>query len=112
MCERVVRIVDDGLAGCEDPEVFLGTKLKVLTFVQTLEVRLLLPPFLVSLNSSLTRFSPFDEQGYGYSVNQLNNLLLTLFERYSQLLQRKFSGDFEQVRRLSPFISLVFPLYE
>lgn len=40
MCERVVRIVDDGLAGCEDPEVFLGTKLKILTFVQALEVRL------------------------------------------------------------------------
>ncbi|SCZ91409.1 BZ3500_MvSof-1268-A1-R1_Chr1-2g01390 [Microbotryum saponariae] len=72
MCERVVKIVDEGLANCEDPEVFLGTKLKVLTFVQTLE-------------------------GYGYSVNQLNNLLLTLFERYSQLLQRKFSGDFEQI---------------
>ncbi|BGP12307.1 Rab GTPase-binding exocyst subunit S15 [Rhodosporidiobolus nylandii] len=72
MCERVVRIVDEGLGGCEDPEVFLGTKFKVLTFVQTLE-------------------------GYGYSVNQLNTLLLTLFERYSQLLQRKFSGDFEQI---------------
>ena len=38
MCERVVRIVDEGLKGCEDPEVFLGTKFKVLTFVQTLEV--------------------------------------------------------------------------
>ncbi|GAA5957372.1 hypothetical protein JCM21900_006878 [Sporobolomyces salmonicolor] len=72
MCERVVEIVDQGLKGEEDPEVFLGTKFKVLTFVQTLE-------------------------GYGYSVNHLNNLLLTLFERYSQLLQRKFSGDFEQI---------------
>lgn len=40
MCERVVRIVDEGLAGCEDPEIFLGTKFKVLTFVQTLEVSL------------------------------------------------------------------------
>lgn len=39
MCERVVRIVDEGLGGCEDPEAFLGTKFKVLTFVQTLEVR-------------------------------------------------------------------------
>ncbi|KAK4699775.1 exocyst complex component 6, partial [Phenoliferia sp. Uapishka_3] len=38
MCERVVRIVDEGLGGCEDPEVFLGTKFKVLTFVQTLEI--------------------------------------------------------------------------
>jgi hypothetical protein len=40
MCERVIRIVDDGLAGCEDPETFLGTKFKILTFVQTLEVSL------------------------------------------------------------------------
>ncbi|KAI5477595.1 exocyst complex component, sec15 subunit [Pseudohyphozyma bogoriensis] len=72
MCERVVRIVDEGLAGCEDPDAFLGTKFKVLTFVQTLE-------------------------GYGYSINQLTALLLTLFERYSELLQRKFSGDFEQI---------------
>ncbi|KPV78021.1 uncharacterized protein RHOBADRAFT_22932 [Rhodotorula graminis WP1] len=72
MCERVVRIVDEGLRGCEDPEVFLGTKLKVLTFVQTLE-------------------------GYGYSVSHLNSLLLTLFERYSELLQRRFSADFEKI---------------
>ncbi|GAA6064789.1 hypothetical protein JCM10212_004960 [Sporobolomyces blumeae] len=72
MCERVVEIVDEGLKGQEDPEVFLGTKFKVLTFVQTLE-------------------------GYGYSVSALHALLLTLFSRYSQLLQRKFSGDFEQI---------------
>ncbi|GAA5888722.1 hypothetical protein JCM6882_002826 [Rhodosporidiobolus microsporus] len=72
MCERVVGVVGEGLSNEEDPEVFLGTKLRVLTFVQTLE-------------------------GYGYSVSQLNALLLTLFERYSQLLQRKFSGDFEQI---------------
>ncbi|KAK4057758.1 Rab GTPase-binding exocyst subunit S15 [Microbotryomycetes sp. JL221] len=72
MCERIVTVVDKGLADCEDPEVFLGTKLKIMTFVQTLE-------------------------GYGYAVHQLHALLLTLFERYSQLLQRKFSGDFEQI---------------
>ncbi|GAA5827165.1 hypothetical protein JCM11251_001148 [Rhodosporidiobolus azoricus] len=72
MCERVVGVVGEGLSREEDPEVFLGTKLRVLTFVQTLE-------------------------GYGYSVSQLNALLMTLFERYSQLLQRKFSGDFEQI---------------
>jgi len=38
MCERVVEIVDEGLKSEEDPQVFLGTKFKVLTFVQTLEV--------------------------------------------------------------------------
>ncbi|POY70555.1 hypothetical protein BMF94_6469 [Rhodotorula taiwanensis] len=72
MCERVVRIVDEGLAACQEAEVFLGTKFKILTFVQTLE-------------------------GYGYSVSHLNSLLLTLFERYSQLLQRTFSADFEKI---------------
>ena len=51
MCERVVRIVDEGLRGCEDPEVFLGTKFKVLTFVQTLEVS----PFVLSEGAWLTR---------------------------------------------------------
>lgn len=54
MCERVVRIVDEGLAGCEDPEVFLGTKFKVLTFVQTLEVGL----FLALMRKALLN-SPF-----------------------------------------------------
>jgi len=72
MCERVVSIVGEGLAGCEDPEVFLGTKFKIMTFVQALE-------------------------RHEYSVSRLNNLLLMLFERYSELLQRKFSGDFEQI---------------
>lgn len=91
MCERVVKIVDEGLAGCEEAEVFLGTKFKVLTFVQTLEVR----------DDALAKVDATDwpaPQGYGYSVSHLNSLLLTLFERYSQLLQRTFSADFEKVR--------------
>ncbi|GAA5949792.1 hypothetical protein JCM3765_007693 [Sporobolomyces pararoseus] len=56
----------------EDPKVFLELKFKVLTLLQTLE-------------------------GYGYSVSSLNQLLLNLFSRYSKLLERKFSGDFEQI---------------
>lgn len=57
MCERVVRIVHEGLAECEDPEIFLGTKFKVLTFVQTLEVSL--ESFLLSpeLERSVTDVS-------------------------------------------------------
>ncbi|GAA5899149.1 Rab GTPase-binding exocyst subunit SEC15 [Sporobolomyces salmoneus] len=73
MCDKIVELVDKSfLKGQQDPQVFLSTKFKVLTFVQTLE-------------------------GYGYSVSALHSLLLTLFSRYSQLLERKFSGDFEQI---------------
>lgn len=35
-------------------------------------------------------------QDYGYNVTELNGLLITLFERYSELLRRKFSSDFDQ----------------
>jgi hypothetical protein len=46
-------------------------------------------------------------QGYGYNVTELNGLLVTLFQRYSELLLRKFSVDFDQVshplRRLFEF---------
>jgi len=38
-----------------------------------------------------------DWQGYGYNVTELNGLLITLFQRYSELLLRKFSVDFDQV---------------
>jgi hypothetical protein len=38
MCERTVAIVGEALRGCQDPEVFLGTKAQVLIFIQTLEV--------------------------------------------------------------------------
>lgn len=37
MCKRIVEVMGTGLKGCEDPEVFLGSKTNVLLFVQTLE---------------------------------------------------------------------------
>jgi len=73
MCEQIVELVDQSfLKDQQDPEIFLETKFKILTFVQTL-------------------------QGYGFTVEPLNSLLLTLFSRYCQLLERKFSVDFEQI---------------
>ncbi|WVQ99360.1 hypothetical protein IAU59_006493 [Kwoniella sp. CBS 9459] len=72
MCKRIVDVVGQGLKGCGEPEVFLESKTNVLLFVQTLE-------------------------GYGYNITELNGLLITLFERYSELLLRKFSADFDQI---------------
>ncbi|KAK1924132.1 putative rsec15 [Papiliotrema laurentii] len=72
MCRRIVDIMGQGLQGCGEPEIFLESKTNVLLFVQTLE-------------------------GYGYNVTELNGLLVTLFQRYSELLLRKFSVDFDQI---------------
>ncbi len=40
MCAQIVKIVGDGLKGCEELETFLGVKGHVLTFMQTLQVSL------------------------------------------------------------------------
>ncbi|KIR67312.1 hypothetical protein I314_02530 [Cryptococcus bacillisporus CA1873] len=72
MCRRIVEVMGQGLKGCSEPEVFLSSKTEVLLFVQTLEA-------------------------YGYNIAELNGLLITLFERYSELLVRKFSADFDQI---------------
>lgn len=48
---------------------------------------------------------PFDHrplltamEGWGYSVSVMDNFLLVLFEKYAELLKRRFSDDFQEVR--------------
>ncbi|CAK9785452.1 putative rsec15 [Cutaneotrichosporon oleaginosum] len=72
MCRRIISIVGLGLKGCSKLEVFLESKKHILLFVQTLE-------------------------GYGYDISELNGLLITLFERYSELLLRTFGADFDHI---------------
>lgn len=72
MCRRIMDVVGQGLKGCSELEIFLESKRQILLFVQTL-------------------------QGHGYDVTELNGLLITLFERYSELLVRKFSADFNHI---------------
>jgi hypothetical protein len=40
-------------------------------------------------------------QGWGYSVTILDNFLLKLFEKYAELLKRRFSDDFQEVCGIS-----------
>ena len=86
MCKRIVEVMGQGLKGCGQPEVFLESKTNVLLFVQTLEV-----------SRGTVVQSADGSKGYEYNITELNGLLITLFERYSELLLRKFSTDFDQV---------------
>lgn len=36
-------------------------------------------------------------QGWGYSISSLDTFLLTLFDKYAELLKRRFSEDFQEV---------------
>lgn len=36
-------------------------------------------------------------QGWGYSVSRLDEFLVDLFDRYADVLKRRFSDDFQEV---------------
>ncbi|EST08300.1 Exocyst complex subunit Sec15-like protein [Kalmanozyma brasiliensis GHG001] len=74
MCSRVCDIVSLALRECRDTKVYISAKAAIQVFIQTLE-------------------------GYSFPVAKLNSLLLTLFERYAQLLRDRFSRDFQQAMR-------------
>ncbi|KAJ9475573.1 Exocyst complex component SEC15 [Pseudozyma hubeiensis] len=74
MCSRVVDIVSLALRDCKDTKIYVSAKASIQVFIQTLE-------------------------GYSFPVAKLNALLLTLFERYAQLLRDRFSQDFQQAMK-------------
>ncbi|KAI8367558.1 exocyst complex subunit Sec15-like-domain-containing protein [Radiomyces spectabilis] len=69
---KVILVVSESLKGCSDPELFLKIKFSLLLFIQTLE-------------------------GFDYSVKPLQETLLALFQRYSELLINQYSQVFEKI---------------
>ncbi|KAL1933631.1 hypothetical protein VTP01DRAFT_7721, partial [Rhizomucor pusillus] len=69
---RIILVVSESLKGCRDPELFLRIKFSLLMFIQTLE-------------------------SFDYSVKPLQETLLTLFQRYSELLINQYSEVFEKI---------------
>ncbi|KAF9185313.1 hypothetical protein BGZ51_002737 [Haplosporangium sp. Z 767] len=76
LCELVtsllLRLLSEGLANCQDPDMFLNVKLLLMIYIQTME-------------------------SYNYPVSKLNDLLLTLFRTYADQLETKFSANFHKV---------------
>ncbi|KAI9269850.1 exocyst complex subunit Sec15-like-domain-containing protein [Sporodiniella umbellata] len=69
---KVILVVSESLKGCKDPKLFLRIKFLLLMFIQTLE-------------------------GFDYSVKPLQETLLTLFQRYSELLINQYSEVMEKI---------------
>ncbi|RUP11994.1 exocyst complex subunit Sec15-like-domain-containing protein [Jimgerdemannia flammicorona] len=69
---KVIQVMNDGLKGCKDTDLFLNIKLRLLIFIQTLE-------------------------GFGYPVKHLQETLLVLFRRYSELLIGQYSDVFVKI---------------
>ncbi|KAL7928841.1 exocyst complex, sec15 subunit [Trichoderma chlorosporum] len=72
MCTAAITLTTKGLKNIDNAEVLLKIKSVIALFIQTME-------------------------GWGYSVSALDNFLLQLFDKYAQLLKRRFSEDFQEI---------------
>lgn len=72
MCQSAITLITNGLHAVENDEKLLKIKGVIALFVQTMD-------------------------SWDYSVASLDSLLLTLFDKYAQLLKSRFSEDFLEV---------------
>jgi hypothetical protein len=72
MCQTAITLISKALDSVDNAEVLLKIKGVIALFIQTMD-------------------------GWGYSVLTLDNFLLKLFDKYAELLKRRFSDDFQEV---------------
>ena len=72
MCHNAIALISKALHEVTNAEVLLKIKSIIALFIQTME-------------------------SWNYSTAVLDNFLLTLFEKYAELLKRRFSDDFQEI---------------
>jgi hypothetical protein len=72
MCSAAIKLTSKALNSVDNAEILLRVKGFIALFIQTME-------------------------GWGYSVSTLNTFLLTLFDKYAELLKDRFSEDFQEI---------------
>jgi hypothetical protein len=72
MCQSAIKLISAALPTVDNDEKLLKIKGVIALFIQTMD-------------------------SWGYSVSALDSLLLTLFQKYSSLLKKRFSDDFQEI---------------
>ncbi|KAI2785276.1 exocyst complex subunit Sec15-like protein [Daldinia loculata] len=72
MCATAISLTSKALSDIIDAQVLLNTKGRIDLFILTME-------------------------GWGYSVSRLDEFLVDLFDRYAELLKKRFSEDFQEI---------------
>jgi hypothetical protein len=88
-------LISKALDSVDNAEVLLKIKGVIALFIQTMAVRNPLRIFFCHLIL-------MGVKTWGYQVSALDNFLLKLFEKYAELLKRRFGDDFQEVRQV-PF---------
>ena len=72
MCQTAITLISNALHEVDNAEMVLRIKGVIALFIQTME-------------------------SWGYSVGALDAFLLTLFNKYAELLKKRFSDDFQEI---------------
>ncbi|MCJ1424364.1 hypothetical protein MMC29_002252 [Sticta canariensis] len=72
MCQTAIALISNALHEVENAEVLLKIKGVIALFIQTMD-------------------------SWNYPVRALDSFLLVLFEKYAELLKRRFSDDFQEI---------------
>jgi hypothetical protein len=91
MCTAAINLTSRALGDVTNAEVLLKIKGFISLFIQTMEVSI-----MSHVSTSLSILS-YTSQGWSYSVATLDTFLLRLFDKYAELLKRRFSEDFQEV---------------
>ncbi|KAH7074652.1 exocyst complex subunit Sec15-like-domain-containing protein [Paraphoma chrysanthemicola] len=81
MCQSAINLITKSLHMVENDELLLRIKGRVALFMLTMEK-------------------------WGYSVAAMNDLLLTLFSKYSELLKQRFSDDFLEIVQTDDYMPM------
>ncbi|OAL02493.1 exocyst complex subunit Sec15-like protein [Phaeosphaeriaceae sp. SRC1lsM3a] len=81
MCQSAINLITKHLHMVENDELLLRIKGRVALFMLTMEK-------------------------WGYSVAAMNDLLLTLFSKYSELLKQRFSDDFLEIVQTDDYMPM------
>lgn len=87
LCSSAIQLIKHELDSISDAEVLLKIKTIIALFIQTIE-------------------------SWGYSVERLDNFLLTLFSKYAELLKKKFSEDFQEIVQTDDYMPMTIDTAE
>ncbi|KAF3038139.1 hypothetical protein E8E12_006539 [Didymella heteroderae] len=87
MCQSAIKLITDSLPTVESDELLLKIKGRIALFMLTMEK-------------------------IGYSVAAMNDLLLTLFSKYSELLKKRFSDDFLEIVQTDDYMPMPIANFE
>jgi len=92
MCQAAVGVISKALHEVDNAESILKTKNLIALFMQTMNVSA-----AISHTLSLGFTTLISKQTWNFSVRVFDEFLLRLFEKYAELLKRRFSDDFQEV---------------